>query len=100
VVTVDFATKARPAFRLRANMQRWKRWYDAVFFDTRQHGGRSRARRREPAGLPRRLVLDRQSFGSVMGKDKSSSGKKITGTMKDIANIAGGSRTIMPMKSK
>src|SRR5260221_4015894 len=36
---------------------------------------------------PRRLVSDSQSFGGVMGKDKSIL-EKITDTMKDIANIA------------
>src|SRR6266403_3834282 len=36
---------------------------------------------------PRRLVSDSQSFGGVMGKDKSIL-EKIADTMKDIANIA------------
>src|SRR6266403_2425145 len=36
---------------------------------------------------PRRLVSDSQSFGGVMGKDKSIL-EKITDTMKEIANIA------------
>src|SRR5712664_3797535 len=36
---------------------------------------------------PRRLISDSHSFGDIMDKDKSIL-EKITGTMKDIANIA------------